>query len=365
MSDTRVVVVGGGVAGAAAGYALARRGVSVTLVDAGHEGQATAAGAGIVEPWSTARDGPFYDLYSVSAERYPTLSEELAELGIGDIGYRRCGALVVNADAAVLDEVESRVRERALTAPLVGELTRVESAGARALFPPLAPDLTGLHIAGGARVDGRLLRDGLQEALRRLGGTVLAGHAAFANDSVVLSVDGARLDADAIVLAGGAWTNDVLAPLGLHVPVEPQRGQISHLRLDGVDTTRWPSLSPVSDHYMVAFDDRVVVGATRETGSGFVPRITAAGQRHVLDNALRLAPGLRDATLIETRVGLRPLASDGLPVIGRFDGHHSLVLVTGFGPSGLTIAPYVGDQVANLVLGESPSVDLTPFTPSR
>lgn len=41
------------------------------------------------------------------------------------------------------------------------------------------------------------------------------------------------------------------------------------------------------------------------------------------------------------------------------------MLVTGFGPSGLTMAPYIGEQVASLVLGEPPSIDLTPFTPSR
>ena len=113
---------------------------------------------------------------------------------------------------------------------------------------------------------------------------------------------------------------------------------------------------------MVAFDDsRVVVGATRETGSGFDRRVTAAGQRHVLANALALAPGLADATLIETRVGLRPLSDDGRPIVGELE--EGLYLAAGYGPIGLTIAPYTGAQIAELILDGGSSFDLSPFAP--
>ena len=90
------------------------------------------------------------------------------------------------------------------------------------------------------------------------------------------------LEADETVLAAGAWAPPLLAPLGLELAVQPQRGQILHLRLPGVDTRHWPVLLPMSSHYLLAFDDsRVVVGATRETGSGFDHRFTAAGIRQV------------------------------------------------------------------------------------
>ncbi len=176
--------------------------------------------------------------------------------------------------------------------------------------------------------------------------------------------NGTKIAAGAVVIAGGAWTTELAASLGVPLGLEPQRGQISHLHLAGYDTSNWPSLSPQSDHYMVAFDDgRIVVGATRETGSGFDPRVTAHGQRHVLDNALALSPGLGSATLLETRVGLRPMPTDGVPIVGTIDGHASIHLATGFGPVGLTIAPYVGDQLGHrLVTGESVSA-LDPFAP--
>jgi D-amino-acid dehydrogenase len=164
-------------------------------------------------------------------------------------------------------------------------------------------------------------------------------------------VDGTVRSPDAIVVAGGAWSRGLLDAVGIRLALEPQRGQIVHLCLDGVDTSGWPSISPIADHYMVAFDDsRIVVGATRETGSGFDVRVTAGGQHQVLTNALAVAPGLRDATVLETRVGLRPMASDGLPILGAVDGFASLYVATGFGAIGLTIAPFCGDRLSRMIL---------------
>jgi len=365
MTGQHVVVVGAGIAGSCVAYFLVRDGATVTVVDAGHLGQATAAGAGIIQPWSSAPTGAVYELQSRSAALYPTLIAELAELGSGDVGYRRCGALVVNADPDVVDAAEARVRDRARSAAAAGNIARVDNREARELFPPLAPDLAGLHISGGARVDGRLLTAGLHEAIGKLGGSIVDGEASLtaAGSGVEVRVDGRRVDADAVVVAAGAWTDALLAPLGVSTGIEPQRGQITHLRLDGVDTSAWPSVSPLSDHYMVAFDDsRVVVGATRETGSGFDPRVTADGQRHVLANALSIAPGLRDATLLETRVGLRPLRADLVPFVGPVAGIDSLYVASGYGPVGLTVSPFVAEQISELVLTGRSSFDLGVLT---
>jgi D-amino-acid dehydrogenase len=367
----RVVVVGAGIAGASTAYALARAGCQVIVLDDARPGRATAAGAGIVQPWSSPTTGPFYELYAAAAAHYPELIAELSEIGLTDTGYRRCGALVVNEEQSVIDEVEERVRGRAAAAPAAGQISRISSRQVREIFPPLAEDLHGLHISGGARVDGRRLGATLLSAVARLDGTCMRGLASLSlhHERVAVSVDGEALAADAVVVTSGAWCNEVLGQLGLELAVAPQRGQISHLRLEGAPTTDWPSVSPMSDHYMVAFDDsRIVVGATRETGSGFDARVTAAGQRHVLDNALRLAPGLRDATLIETRVGLRPSTTDTLPIIGALDGvgdaaGPQLFVATGFGAVGLTIAPLVGRQVAELITTSTSTVDLAPFAP--
>jgi D-amino-acid dehydrogenase len=110
---------------------------------------------------------------------------------------------------------------------------------------------------------------------------------------------------------------------------------------------------------------RVAVGATRETGSGFDPRLTAAGVREVLSEALRLAPGLAQWEILEMRVGLRPLSVDGLPVLGPVPRIEGVFLATGHGPSGLHLGPYSGTLVADLMLGRRPEMDLSPFHAAR
>jgi D-amino-acid dehydrogenase len=351
------IVIGTGVAGAATAFSLARRGVHVTMVEAEYEGRATAAGAGIIQPWSTSADGDFYRLYAAAADYYDELISQLAAAGVHDIGYRRSGALIVNRNASVLDDVETRLIGRAAGARAMGEVSRIGGERARELFPPLAPGFDALHIAGGARVDGRSLRAALLEAAESLGAMVVPGTASLRPTDAgacLVEVDGRVFEADTVVVAAGAWTDRVLEPLGTRVGVQPQRGQITHLRVRDVDTRPWPSVHPVASHYLVAFDDsRVVVGATRETGSGFDARITAEGQRQVLEDALSVAPGLADATLIETRVGLRPLPEGELPVVGELTGSPGVFVNAGFGAGGLTMGPLVGDLLARLITRET------------
>src|SRR4051794_8352160 len=190
---TRVVVVGGGVAGATTAYWLARSGAEVTVVDNDEPGGATAAGAGIVQPWSSTADGPFYELYAAGAAFYPTQVAALAEDGEADIGYARTGSLVVDADPTVLDEAERRVRARTRRLPAAGAVERLDPASARQLFPALAPDLAALHVSGGARVDGRRLRAALLRAAVR--------HGAFVVRDQATLVPGA--DSPPLVHAGG------------------------------------------------------------------------------------------------------------------------------------------------------------------
>ena len=104
---------------------------------------------------------------------------------------------------------------------------------------------------------------------------------------------GERIACGHVVIAAGAWSRALGGRLGIEIPVEPQRGQIVHLGLAGVDTGAWPIVLAFRGHYIVPWTDgRVVVGATRETGSGFAPHTTAAGVVEVLTEALRVAPGL-------------------------------------------------------------------------
>ncbi|MBA2468530.1 MAG: FAD-binding oxidoreductase [Chloroflexia bacterium] len=168
------------------------------------------------------------------------------------------------------------------------------------------------------------------------------------------------------MIATGAWTNALLAPIGFSVAVEPQRGQILHIDMGETDTSRWPILGGTGEQYMLTFGpNRVVSGATRETGSGFDVRLTVGGLQSVFNHAMRVAPGVAQGTVKEIRIGLRPLSADGLPYLGRIPGHDDLVLATGHGPSGLQLGPYSGLVAAQLLLGEPVRSDLAPFAVDR
>ncbi len=370
------IVAGGGILGTATAYHLVSAGARTLLVDRADLGRATDAGAGILSPETNSRDPEaWFNLAVEAVAYYPALIDRLrAEQG-ADTGYARCGQLVV---AVSDDEIEpferarrivfERRRRRGLPRP--EDLHEVSAAEARELFPPLAPVHGAIYSRGAARVDGRLLNRALRTAAEGKGLVVRPGtveRLVLEGDAVTGGVvDGETVPAGAVAIAGGAWSEAFGAQLGVRIAVAPQRGQIIHLGLRGTDTSRWPMISAFHHHYMVAWpDSRVVAGATRETGSGFAPHTTTTGVREVLDQALRVAPGLANAEVREVRVGLRPLTADTLPVLGPVPGVRRVFLVTGHGPTGLTLGAYSGKLVAGQMLGKAPETDLSAFSVAR
>jgi D-amino-acid dehydrogenase len=365
-----IVIVGAGILGASTGFHLARAGAQVTIVDQMHEGRATAAGAGIICPWvSSADDAAFYRLYVEGARYYGELVPTLAELGETDLGFRRVGALVVSSDIDALAALRDILDRRRMETPEMGAISLLSSRDTWALFPPLRGDLSSLHVANGARVDGRLMSAALLRAARGLGARVIEDHGeliAKANRVTGVRLRDATVAADCVVVTAGVWATSLLSPLGVALPIEPQRGQIVHLHLPGLNTRDWPVVLPAGSHYLLAFDNsRVVAGATRESGVGFDYRITASGQAEVLAEALKLAPGLAAATIIETRVGFRPVGPSVRPLLGGVDGLDGLLIGNGLGAAGLTIGPFAGRLLADMALGHALPLDPSAFDPMR
>jgi D-amino-acid dehydrogenase len=370
------VVIGGGLVGSATAYHLVSAGARTLLIDRADRGRATDAGAGILSPETNSRDPDAWFRLAVEAvEYYPALVERLSAEQRGDTGYAQCGKLVV---AVSDDEVApfSRARQivferqRARGLPKPDDLHDVTDAEARELFPPLAPVHGAIYSRTAARVDGRLLNGALRTAAESRGLVVREGSVERLvrdGDAVTGVVAGGEsVVAGSVAIAGGAWSEAFGRQLGVTIPVAPQRGQIIHLGVPGTDTSRWPMVSAFHHHYMVAWPDgRVVAGATRETGSGFAPHTTASGVGEVLGEAMRVAPGLAGATVREIRVGLRPLTPDTLPVLGAVPGVRNVFLVTGHGPTGLTLGAYSGKVVAELMLGQAVETDLRPFSVAR
>ena len=365
-ASARFIVVGGGVVAASVAYHLARRGASVIIVEGGQRGAATSAGAGIICPWTAPLDDAWYRLCAEGAAYYPELLAMLAEDGQADSGYARVGALCVASPAQALRPLAALLESRRTSTPVIGEVTALAPGEPGRMFPPLAPGLAGVWIGGGARVDGRAIRDCLLRAAvargaRRLPGTATLARAAGQVIGVTVGPD--RIGADTVVVAAGAWTAGICAQLGIRLPVGPQRGQIVHARLPRTDTVGWPVVLSGQDPYLVAFPaGRIVLGATREQ-AGFAYHTTVGGVGGLLAGAAGLAPGLREAELLETRIGFRPVTSDGRPLLGPLaDG---LIVAAGHGAEGLTAGPWSGLAVALLALGQPPVTDLTPFAPTR
>ncbi len=372
MSD--VLVVGGGVVGAGAAYRLARRGARVTLVDRADDGQATAAGAGIISPGTSFKPpAAFFPLAFRAVEYYEEVLAQLSDDGETHTGYDVVGLLHVamnDDEAARLPELLRVIEERAAAGVRnLGIVERIDGQQARELFPALAEIPGAIATTGGARVDGRLLRDALLRGAERHGTAVVRGSAELLRDGDRLAgvrVGDEVLTADAVLLAGGAWSGEFTSATGLTLPVYPQRGQILHLEMPDTVTANWPILVGFHSHYMLTFPERrVVAGATREDGSGFDYRQTAGGVHEALSEALRVAPGLATATLHEVRIGLRPASPDGLPLLGRAPEVENAYVATGMGASGLQLGPYSGALVADLLLGDAPPFDLSPYAPDR
>lgn len=355
-SGDRIVVVGGGIVGASVAFHLADAGADAVLIDDDRAGRATYAGAGIVAyPW---RDpgSPIFELRRRSVEAYPELA---ARVGFA---FEVVGELFAAPPGPMLDEAEEALRHGA-----AGPVERLSAEEARAAFPYLEPELAALRVTTTARVEGDAVRAGLLSAAGDV--EVVAGRAELVTDAgrvEAVAVDGRRIPASDVVVAAGTWSAELARQAGATIAVAPQRGQIVHL---GVveDTAAMPVVQPLgADHYLLPFaDHRVVVGATRETGSGFDVRLTAGGVAKVLADALRVAPGLDTATLRETRVGLRPASPDGDPILGPVPGCAGLWAATGMGPQGLTVGPYCGRLVADAVAGRPAELDLSPFSPAR
>jgi D-amino-acid dehydrogenase len=359
------IVVGAGILGASTAFHLAASGTRVTIADASLDGRATAAGAGIICPWvSGAEDPAFMRLYTGGGEYYPELIQALADAGEHNTGYRKSGAMLVAADPAEIAWLDRMTRDR--HTPPMGTITRLTPAEARRAFPPLREDLSAVHIAGGARVDGRRIAAALLSAAQRLGARLIQGHATPVRSGARITgatIDGTHHAADIVVLTAGAWGDAVLRPIGGRLPVAPQRGQIVHFQLQVETTQDWPVILPPGSHYIVPFDHgRIVAGATRETGAGFDYRTTAAGQHEVLTEALAIAPGLGNATVLETRIGFRPATTGLRPLLGWVPGIENLLIGNGLGAAGLTIGPFAGRLLADLVLSRTPALDLAPFS---
>jgi D-amino-acid dehydrogenase len=353
-----VAVVGGGLVGLSLAYELSCLGASVTVVDAGLPGRATDAGAGILSPATSTDDDPdWWEMLEACGRHYPALMARLADDGIDTAaaGYAQCGLLSIGLRPHEDDWFAPFAHLVTTRSPqVVVEITPHE---ARALFPPLGPVDRVVHNAAAARIDGRGMAGALRRAAAvrgvRFVGAAVTGITGGSGVLTRLHLDGQPdLDCDAAAVCGGAWSAAMGEWFGSPLPITPTNGQIVHLGVeDESDTGTWPIAQPLLTHYLVPWPGgRVACGGTFEVGAGYDARITAAGLHELLRECLRVAPGLADATYLETRVGLRPTSIDDRPIVGPLPGWTNVWVATGHGANGLLQGPYGAWVLAHRLL---------------
>lgn len=363
MSD--YTIIGAGILGASTAYHLAKAGASVTIIDKKHLGQATDAAAGIVCPWlSQRRNKAWYTLAKGGAGYYPTLIKKLQDDGQTDTGYKQVGAISIREEQDQLDAILERALKRRVDAPEIGQITKLSTAETKKIFPPLAEDFAAIHVSGAARVNGQKIRDALLNGARKHGAKFIEGDANLRETSqgVVVEIGEKLIHPGKIIITAGIWANEVLRPLNIEFLVEAQKAQIMHLHLPNTDTSNWPVVMPLSDHYLVAYDDqRIIAGATHENGPDLDASVTPIGMQEIIEKALRIAPGLAQSTFMETRVGFRPSTPGYLPVIGLLPNYNNIYLANGLGSSGLTTGPFLGQQLAKLALDEETAINIADY----
>ena len=366
MSD--LLVVGGGVVGLSIAYEAAQRGRRVRVIDAGQPGrEASWAGAGILPP---AGEGPLdslEQLVSLSNRRHAEWAEQLRSRTGIDNGYRRCGAVYLarnDADTQHLQELIAWTHSRQIAIQPVSDLELQQ------IEPALRPR--------GTRSDAYLVPQECQirnpRHLKALlmgcahgGVEVIPGVAAeefeIRGDRIrAVRTNTGSLSADAICLTTGAWTGAIARGLGVSLAIKPIRGQIALLSLGRPLFSRIVNEGP---RYLVPRPDgRVLVGSTEEE-VGFDRRTTAGAVGELLRFAMSLVPDLESAQLERSWAGLRPSTSDGLPYLGRVPELENAYVAAGHFRGGLQLSTGTAAVMNQLMEGEQPEVDLTPFRLDR
>lgn len=409
--ENRITILGAGAVGICTALSLAERGAQVRLIDRTDPGQETTFGnAGVISPWSfipQALPGTWKKIPGLLLGKYRPLSvrpsywpkmvpwglsflrngadsrvQEIADamepLCAPSIDlYRRhlngTGAesliqdsLYVHAFRNVGDDVLNAIdyrirREKGAQLELVGEqeLRRFEPAlskefkaavlihgQARALAPGRVAEVLAQKAAG-LGVD--IVHDRVTSLKRE-------------NGSWQIQCETADYSAGNVVITMGAWSAELLKPLGITVPLAAERGYHIELPDPGIKLNH--SIMDVDAKFVASsMTDGLRVAGYAEFGAVDAPADQRKKDR-ILAQAKSAFPDMneKDASFW---MGRRPSFPDSLPMIGEFSGHEGLYAGFGHSHYGLMMAPKTGELLADFLTGRKPNLDCSPYRTGR
>ncbi len=414
-TKTNVLVLGGGAIGLCAAYYLSRGGASVTVIDKGEMGHGSSHhNAGYISPshfiplaspglfiqamkWMVNPRSPFYvkprlslDLLlwgykfwrssddAVARRAMPvlkallddssTLTEELARVPGLDFELTKKGLCMLFRTERSRHACE---HEDALARELGVEARLLDSRGLSALDPAVEFRAEGgLFFPGDSHILPAAFVQSMAAHLEKSGVRMMRNCAFRGFDRSNGAVrgaltDGGPIQADTIVLAGGAWLPGILRPLGIRMLLQAGKGYSITLENPAVK----PSLPYILMERRVAvtpFARSLRFAGTMEI-AGTTLSVTQPRVEAILD-AVPLYFGNVErprSTAGEVWAGLRPVTPDGMPYIGRLKGYPNLVVATGHAMVGMSLCAVTGKLVTEIISGKAPSHDLALVDPNR
>jgi D-amino-acid dehydrogenase len=304
------------------------------------------------------------DLSAVSLQ----LFNELADLDDVVFNYEKKGAVQIFKTRKGLDKgikearqlqeygVESRILENK---DMTAYSPKMRTACAGGIFFPqdaqLIPD----------RFVHQLARHIKKSGVQLVTSAEVIGFAVSGREAKIVKTTRGEIEVEEVVLAGGSWSTHLARELDIQLWMEPAKGY-------SVTFKRPPSCPDIP--FMMAetkvvltpMDDMLRFAGTLEL-AGFDMSINHRRLEAILKSIPDYFPDFDRDTLelIEIWRGLRPCSPDGLPYIGRPRRYDNVILATGHGMKGISLAPVTGKLVAQLAAHEQPPIDLTCLSIDR
>ena len=349
------LVIGGGIAGLFTALELTRCGMQVAVLEQNQLGSgASGAGGGILSPLYPWRETEqLQALINYSRDHYPELVREIEEKSGRDIEYVQSGLLILD----VADSEKESIHK--WQANYHQDCEIIHSKFIPEWFPPVQHGKQShIWLPVVAQVKPPRLIDALREYLNLLRVSIVEDLAAEEIDltsrSIGVQTADGIINANNVVLTGGAWTSRLLPGL----QVRPVRGQM--LCVDGNQTGLQQIILRDGTYLIPRKDGRILIGSTLEE-TGFDNSVTDSARKALLDKGRSIFPAVADMPLVAHWAGLRPATQNGIPVISAVPDIAGLYVNTAHFRNGILFAAGSAKLIADLVQGHEPDIDTAPF----
>lgn len=354
------IVVGAGLIGMLTARELRQAGLDVVLYERGAAGQESSwAGGGILSPLYPWRyDRAVSNLARWSQLHYPTLAQQLLQATGIDPEWTASGLLI-------LDDHEAVERARAWSQQYQQALECVEPERVRKIEANITPAsgpafwLPNIAQIRNPRLVKAVKQDVLQSGVVLHEHTPVLSMVTHKNRAIGIQTAAGKVLSDQVVVAGGAWSGQLLADLGAKLQVKPVRGQMLMFSTTPGTVRR---IVLTQDHYVIPRrDGRVLVGSTLEH-VGFEKITTTAALQELQTFACALVPSLRNFPIERHWAGLRPGSPKGIPYISEHPIIHKLYINAGHYRNGVVLAAASARLLADIVLARASILNGKDYT---